>query len=222
MSRPASMRIVVAPVTLSPLATAHWIKQLAVLGKQRGVQVEVAPSRQVQHPLRNYAAVRHHNDGLRPDRLQASTEFRVVLDLFRLHHRQPRLLSQHFDGRRGRILIAPTHAIRLGNHELEVVTGCEQLLKVGMANCGVPQKTSLTRLPVPGPLQFANLAQHEIALQRTDAEDEENSVQVVDFMLEGPGQQVVRFPFKPVTLEILSADFYFGGARDLLPNVGQA
>src|SRR6202044_3275008 len=90
-----------------------------------------------------------------------------------------------------------------------------------MANCGVPQKTSLTRLPFPGPLQFANLAQHEIALQSTDAEDEENSVQVVDLMLEGPGQQVVRFPFKPITLEILGANFYFGSARDFLPDVGQ-
>ncbi len=92
-----------------------------------------------------------------------------------------------------------------------------------MANCGVPQKTSLiARLPFPGSLQFADLAQHEIALQRTDAEDEENSVQVVDLMLEGASQQLVGFPFKPIALQILGAYFDLRGARDFLPNVGQA
>ena len=37
----------------------------AVFGQQGGMQVEVAPSRQVQHPLGNDAAVGDHDDGIR-------------------------------------------------------------------------------------------------------------------------------------------------------------
>src|SRR5882757_150190 len=94
---------------------------------------------------------------------------------------------------------------------------------VGRANCGVPQKTSLiARLPFPGTLQLADFAQDKIALEGADAEDEEYSVKVIDFMLEGASQQVVSVPLKPIAFQILGAYFHLGRARDLLPNVRQA
>src|SRR6202167_3429614 len=77
-------------------------------------------------------------------------------------------------------------------------------------------------LPFPGSLQLADLAQHKIALERTDAEDEENPIQVIDFMLKGARQQLVGFPFKPIALHILGAYFDLRGASDFLANIRQA
>src|SRR3569833_646493 len=55
--------------------------------------------------------------------------------------------------------------------------------KVGTANCGVPQNTSFTALPGAFALHLADLAQHQVALQRAHAEDEQHSVEVVALVL---------------------------------------
>src|SRR5271168_227389 len=69
---------------------------------------------------------------------------------------------------------------------------------VGTANCGVPQKTNFTALPLASLLQLADAALDQIALQGTDPEDEQDAIQVIDLVLKGPGQQlfaVVLAPF---------------------------
>jgi hypothetical protein len=58
----------------------------------------------------------------------------------------------------------------------------------------------MARLPFSSPLEFADFAQHKIPLQSTDAKDEENSVEVVNLMLKGAGQQVIGLSFKPFSL----------------------
>src|ERR1700677_1712419 len=77
-------------------------------------------------------------------------------------------------------------------------------------------------LPVSRSLQFADLAHRKIALKRTDAEDEEYPVQMVDFMLKGAGQEVIRVALKPVAAHILGPYFDLRGASNLLPNIGKA
>ena len=127
----------------------------------------------------------------------------IVFYFFRLHHRQARLACQHLDRRRRRSLITAAYAIRLGDHQLDAVPGPQQLFKgrngeLRSSTEDQPhgaQPSTIPRLPFSGSLQLANLAQHKIALERTDAEDEENSVQVVDLMLKGAGQQVIGFTF---------------------------
>src|SRR5580704_2735809 len=69
----------------------------AVFGEKGGVQVEVAPSRQVQHPIRNDAAVGNHDDGIGLDRFQASAKAGIVLNLFRLLYRQTSFLCQQLN-----------------------------------------------------------------------------------------------------------------------------
>src|SRR5208337_4734076 len=51
--------------------------------------------------------------------------------------------------------------------------------RVGTANCGVPQKTSFTALPLARALHLANLAQVQVALEGAHAEDEQHAVQMV-------------------------------------------
>src|SRR5690348_17334423 len=51
---------------------------------------------------------------------------------------------------------------------------------VGTAKRGVPQKTSFTFLPRAFALHLADLAQHQVALQRTHAKDEQHAVEMID------------------------------------------
>ena len=165
------------------------------------MKVEVTPRRKIQHPLRNDAAVGDDNNGIRFDRLQPGAELWIVLYFFRLSHRQARLHRQDLHRRRRRSLIAAAYAIRLGDHQLDAVPGPQQLFKRRNGELRSPTEDQPHgSLPVPGSLQLANLAQHKIALERTDAEDEENSVQVVNLMLKGTGQQVIGFAFYPIPL----------------------
>jgi len=84
-------------------------------------------------------------------------------------------------------VIAAAHAIRLGHYQLDAVTGSNELLKGRDGELRRATKDE-PHLPFPGSLQLAYLAQHKIALERTDAEDEEDPVQMVDFVLKRAGQ----------------------------------
>src|SRR5208337_1365756 len=102
--------------------------------------------------------------------------------------------------------------------------------KVGRANCGVPQKTSLrqraafamTVLPDAFALHLANLAQIETALERAHAEDEQHAVKMVDFMLEAARQKLVAIHLEPLAVFVLRANANLCGAHHLLANVGKA
>ena len=81
----------------------------------------------------------------------------------------------------------------------------------------------LGALPLAGFLQLADLAQDEIALQRADAEDEEDAVEVIDLMLEGTRQQLFAFESRTTRRRSSWAlTLTFGARDDLLANVGQA
>jgi hypothetical protein len=69
VSRPASICMMVMPVSASPASMARWIGAAPrQRGSRRGVDVQAAQARQVQHPLRQDQPVGgdHHHVGLRP------------------------------------------------------------------------------------------------------------------------------------------------------------
>ena len=71
--------MVVFPVTVSPIATAHWIGAAPrYFGSRERMQIDAAQSRQRQHPRRNDAAVRHHDDRIGRDRLKPRSKLCVV------------------------------------------------------------------------------------------------------------------------------------------------
>ena len=84
-------------------------------------------------------------------------------------------------------MIAAPHTIGLGNYQLDGMAGRNELLKRRDGELRSATKDE-PHLPFPGSLQLAYLAQHKIALERTDAEDEEDPVQMVDFVLKRAGQ----------------------------------
>src|SRR6185312_4005760 len=100
----------------------------------------------------------------------------------------------------------------------------------GTANPGVPQKTSLNRVAAPviktSPCAFvlhlADLAQIQAAFQRAHAEDEQNSVQVIDLVLKGARQQFLAIHLEPLALLVLRAHLHPGRALHLLTNIGKA
>src|ERR1700744_5204003 len=96
---------------------------------------------------------------------------------------------------------------------------------VGTANAGVPQKTSRIRdrspLPFAGALQFADATQDQVTLERTDAEDKQNAVQMVDFVLEGARQQLRSLALGPLAVFILRLHDHARCPPHLVANVGQ-
>jgi len=59
-----------------------------IFRQERSVQVDVAERRKIEHPLRNDAAVAHHDDGVRLESRKLSAEIGIVLDALRLDGRQ--------------------------------------------------------------------------------------------------------------------------------------
>src|SRR5579871_4783254 len=90
---------------------------------------------------------------------------------------------------------------------------------VDPAKRGVPQKTSFTALPRALTLHLANLAQRKVALERAHAEDEEYTVEMVDFMLKGTREQFLSIHFEPLAVRVLRPNTHLGGAGNLLANL---
>src|SRR5580704_3733990 len=196
------MRMVVAPVTFSPLATAHWIGAAPrYLGSNEACRLRLPHRGRFSiHSgiMRPYATTMMASGWIASRRARKSGLFLIFSGCTTGRPACPaRILTGGADGSwsrpRTRSGWVTTNSI--------VWPAASNCCRVGMANCGVPQKTSLiARLPFPRTLQLADLAQDEIALESADAEDEEYPVEMVDFMLEGASQQVVGVTFKPVAL----------------------
>src|SRR5271166_5636180 len=95
---------------------------------------------------------------------------------------------------------------------------------VGTANVGVPQKTkSITAVsPFAGLHQLADLALHDVALERADVADVELSVEVVGFMKQGAGQEFFAGDLEGLTLRVLGAGGDFARPGDFLAELRQA
>src|SRR3984885_12192688 len=82
--------------------------------------------------------------------------------------------------------------------------------RVGRANPGVPQKTILSGgmrvLPLAGFFQLANFALDQVALEHTEVRDEEDAVEVIDFVAESTGEQAFAAAFELGARRVLRAD----------------
>src|SRR5579872_4020635 len=76
--------------------------------------------------------------------------------------------------------------------------------------------------PLAGLLQLADLAQNQVALQRAQAPQEEDAVEVVDLVLESARQKLRSFRLEPFTLKVLRPDLHLRRARYFLANIRQA
>src|SRR5207237_2704394 len=97
----------------------------------------------------------------------------------------------------------------------------------GRAKAPVPRKTILTGLlsllPVVGAGLLAELALHEVALERSQPVDEQETVDVVDLVAERAREQVVSFvgPIVSVGVETLDHDARGADGRAAEPGHGE-
>src|SRR6187397_1176042 len=98
----------------------------------------------------------------------------------------------------------------------------------GTAKAPLPRKTTrtvcLSLLPVVGARLLPKLALHEVALERSQAVHEEEAIDVVDLVAEGPGQQLRPFvgPLLAVGIEALHHDARRAHGRPPEAGHGQA
>src|SRR5215469_18551388 len=103
----------------------------AILGEQRGVQVEIAEPREIDHPLRNDAAVADDDDGVRGERGECGLELGVPLDLLGLNDGETSIESALLDGRGGQGHASAAWLIGLGDDQREAMTGVHESLQRG-------------------------------------------------------------------------------------------
>ena len=69
---------------------------------------------------------------------------------------------------------------------------------------------------IPLPLsrfhQLADLALHEVSLERADVADVEFAIQMIGFVQKSAGQQIVAGLFEPLPIHILRPDSHFSRA----------
>lgn len=85
------------------------------------MQIEISKARQIQHPLWNNPSVSDNENDLWRNSLQLCPKFSIVLDFFRLDHRQTRRKRCRFHWRRDENHAAPAGAIRLRDYEWDLV-----------------------------------------------------------------------------------------------------
>ena len=90
-----------------------------IFREQRGVQIDVAEGRKLEHPLGNDAAVADDDDGVGLERAQLSAEFVIASNSVRLGDRKVQTQSGFFHRRRDQFEAASFWTIRLGNHEMQ-------------------------------------------------------------------------------------------------------
>src|SRR5216683_1869829 len=113
VSIPASIRIVVTPVRVSPFTMAQLMGAAPrYLGEQGSVQIDPAQFRNRQQPRRNNLSVSDDHHAIGRQRLQQRHGFRRP-NLFRLMHRNIRRQRRYFHWRKRNFLPAPARAIRL-------------------------------------------------------------------------------------------------------------
>src|SRR5258707_1636623 len=93
------------------------------------MQVDVTERRQVEHPLRNDAAVADDHNNVRLETGLVRAEFVVVLDLIGLRDRQSQLQRGLFDRRGNYFQNTALVPVRLGENELNRKSGRDERFK---------------------------------------------------------------------------------------------
>ncbi len=103
----------------------------AVFREQRGVQVDVAERREIEHPLGNDAAVADDDDGVRLEGGELGAEIVVGLDAVGLGDGEIQFERGFFDGRWDEFEAASFGTIGLSHDEMDAEAGVDQLFKRG-------------------------------------------------------------------------------------------
>src|SRR5437763_17208862 len=99
------------------------------------MRIDVAEWRQVNHPLRNYAAICDDDNRIGLQRIELRVKYCVVLDPVWLRERNAEAVSQELHWRRNHVHAAPAWPVRLRDHQLHVKVRSE-LLKRGDSEFG--------------------------------------------------------------------------------------
>jgi hypothetical protein len=103
----------------------------AEFGEQRGVEVEVAEGRKIEHPLRNDAAVADNDDGVGLEGGELGAKFVVSLDAVGLGKGEIEFQCRFFDWRLHEFEAAPFGTIGLSDDEMNAESGGDQLFERG-------------------------------------------------------------------------------------------
>jgi hypothetical protein len=116
VSMPASRRMMVTPVSRSPRISAHWIGAAPrVFRQQRGVHVEAAEARHVEHRLRQDLAVGDDDGDIRLQSRELGDELRIARPR-RLQHRHRALDRELLHRRRVQLAAAAGRLVGLADH----------------------------------------------------------------------------------------------------------
>src|SRR5581483_3405240 len=100
----------------------------AILRQKGRVQVQISQRREINHPLRDDAAIADHNDPVRFQVGESGLELLVLLDLVGLHYRNPQACGGLLDRRRREFHAASPGPVRLRNYQAYRKSGvCEPL-----------------------------------------------------------------------------------------------
>ena len=106
-------------------------RRTAVFRQEGRVKVDVAEPREIQHPLRDEAAVTNHNDSLGLESGDLGAEFFVGLDALRLGDGEIEFQCRLFDRRRHDFKAATLRAVGLSHDEMHAESGSSQLFEGG-------------------------------------------------------------------------------------------
>ena len=98
-------------------------RRAAPTGQQRGVDVEAAVFRRIQHVLRQNQSVGCNDHYVGLDFFEHLQGFGVVAQFFRLSHAQTQFQCSLLHGRRGKLHPASFGTVGLGQHQRDFKTG---------------------------------------------------------------------------------------------------
>ncbi len=93
------------------------------------MQIEIAETREVDHPLRDDASIADDDDRVGTERSKLLAKCVVVLDLVGLDHRNAQTDGRLFNGRNRQFHSAAAGAVRLGNYQRHGMTSFDQSFK---------------------------------------------------------------------------------------------
>ncbi len=100
-----------------------------ILRQQRSVQVEISKTREIDHPLRDDAAITDDNDRVGTELRKLLAKFFVVLDLAGLDDLNAQADGGPFDGRNRQFHSAAPRPVRLRNHQRHGMPTFDQFFK---------------------------------------------------------------------------------------------
>ena len=131
-------------------------------------------------------------------------------------------LDQLFQRRDGECGSAAENEIERSRHQTSGPQTSDRELRACRTCLSRPTPDTGSSLPLSRFHQLADLALHQVALQRADVADVQLAVQVIGLMQEGARQQIFAGLLEPLAVHVLRADGHLARARHRLAKFGNA